>query len=70
MKLKRILALMGALLIPVLFIVSIFLFIANNPNAMLFLAIALGASVFFLPVMYLAAKFPKDMGQVRSLIHI
>ena len=44
--------------------VSIILMIMENPYGRLFLAISLGTSVIFLPVVYLATKLPKDIGEM------
>lgn len=64
MELRRIVALVCALAIPVLYIITIVLSIIGNPHSQLFLAISLGASFFLAPVMYLVTRFPKDIGEV------
>ena len=65
---KRIIALVGALAVPVLYIVAIILFATGNPNAELVLAVAIGVSLFIMPVIYLLTKFPKDMAEIYSNI--
>ena len=62
----QIIALLGALSVPVLYIVSIVLFIINNQYAELFLATAIGVSLFIMPLIYLMTKFPKDMAEIYS----
>ena len=57
-------ALLCALAVPMLYIISIILMIAENPYGWLFLAISLGTSMVFLPIIYLAAKLPKDIGEM------
>lgn len=64
MELRRIIALICALVIPVLYIITIILSIIGNPHSQLFLAISLGTSFFLAPVMYLVTRFPKDIGEV------
>lgn len=62
----QIIALLSALSVPVLYIVSIVLFIINNQYAELFLAMAIGVSLFIMPLIYLMTKFPKDMAEIYS----
>ena len=58
MNFRQILALVCAIIIPVLYIITIILLIAGNPYGQLFLAISLGA------IMYLVTKLPKDMAEI------
>ena len=58
MNFRQILALVCAIIIPVLYI------IAGNPYGQLFLAISLGATFFLIPIMYLVTKLPKDMAEI------
>ena len=62
----QIIALLCALSVPVLYIVSIVLFIINNQYAELFVAMAIGVSLFIMPLIYLMTKFPKDMAEIYS----
>ena len=62
--LRRIAALLCALSIPVMYILAIVLMISENPYGRLFLAIFMGMSMVLLSIMYLATKFPKDMGEI------
>ena len=63
MNLRQILALLCAIIIPILYIITIILLIMGNPYGQLFLAISLGATFFLLPIMYLVTKLPKDMAE-------
>ena len=62
-ELRRLVALLCALVVPTLYIISIILIITENPYGRLFLAISLGTSIF-LPIVYLATKLPKDIGEM------
>ncbi len=42
------------------------IFWLNNQYAELFLAMAIGVSVFIMPLIYLMTKFPKDMAEIYS----
>lgn len=64
MNFRQILALLCAIIIPVLYIIAIILLIIGNPYGQLFLAISLGATFFLIPVMYLVTKLPKDMAEI------
>lgn len=64
MNFRQILALVCAIIIPVLYIITIILLIAGNPYGQLFLAISLGATFFLIPIMYLVTKLPKDMAEI------
>ena len=63
-ELRRLVALVCALVVPLLYIISIILMVMENPYGRLFLAISLGASMVFLPIVYLATKLPKDIGEM------
>lgn len=63
-ELRRLVALVCALTVPTLYIISIILMVMENPYGRLFLAISLGTSMVFLPVVYLATKLPKDIGEM------
>lgn len=63
-ELRRIVALICALLIPMLYIITVMLFIMGNSYGEIFLAISMGASFFLMPVMYMVTKFPKDMAEM------
>ena len=63
-ELRRLVALLCALVVPALYIISIILIITENPYGRLFLAISLGTSMVFLPIVYLATKLPKDIGEM------
>lgn len=58
--------LLCALSVPILYIVSIILFIIDNQYAEIFLAMAVGVSLFIMPLIYLMTKFPKDMAEIYS----
>ncbi len=63
-ELRRLIALLCALVVPTLYIISIILMIVENPYGRLFLVISLGTSMVFLPIVYLATKLPKDIGEM------
>lgn len=63
-ELRRLVALLCALAVPMLYIVSIILMVMEIPYGRLFLAISLGTSMVFLPIVYLATKLPKDIGEM------
>ena len=65
MNTKRVIALIAALAIPVLYII---LFIIGNDYANLFLAVSLGGTFFLTPVIYLLTRVPKDIGEVSGNI--
>ena len=65
-ELRRLVALLCALVVPALYIISIILIITENPYGRLFLAISLGTSMVFLPIVYLATKLPKDIGDMMD----
>ena len=62
MNFRQILALVCAIIIPVLYIITIILLIAGNPYGQLFLAISLGAT-FFLPYHVSGDKATKGYGR-------
>lgn len=64
MNFKQIIALLCAIAIPILYIITIVLLIIGNPYGQLFLAITLGVTFFLIPVMYLVTKLPKDMAEI------
>ena len=64
MNFRQILALVCAIIIPVLYIITIILLIAGNPYGQLFLAISFGVTFFLIPIMYLVKKLPKDMAEI------
>ena len=64
MNFRQILALVCAIIIPVLYIITIILLIAGNPYGQLFLAISFGVTFFLIPIMYLVTKLPKDMAEI------
>lgn len=63
-ELRQIVAMLCALLIPMLYIITVMLFIMGNSYGEIFLAISMGASFFLMPVMYMVTKFPKDMAEM------
>lgn len=63
-ELRRLVALLCALVVPLLYIISIILMVMENPYGRLFLAISLGTSMVFLPIVYLATKLPNDIGEM------
>ena len=58
MNAKRVIALIAALAIPVLYIITI----------ILFLAVSLGGTFFLTPVIFLLTRVPKDIGEVSGNI--
>lgn len=64
MNFRQIAALICAVAIPILYIITIILLIIGNSYGQLFLAISLGATFFLLPIMYLVTKLPKDMAEI------
>lgn len=66
LRLHQMIALLCALLVPVSYIVSIILFIIENQYAGMFLAMAIGVSMFIMPSIYLMTKFPKDMAEIYN----
>ena len=64
MKKRRILAFVGAIIIPLLYLISIILLVTENKYGMVFLVSTLAATFFLVPVIYLVIKFPKDMGEM------
>lgn len=62
----QIIALLCALSVPILFIVSIILFSIENQYAELFLAMAIGISLFIMPLIYFMTKFPKDLAEIYN----
>ena len=67
-KLKpyQMIALLCAVAVPVLYIVVIILIAAGTQYAEVMLAVAIGVSMFMMPVMYLVTKYPKDMAETYS----
>lgn len=63
-ELRRIIALLSALAIPVLYVVTIVLLVLGNSCGRIFLAISMGASIFLMFTMYAVTKFPKDMAEM------
>ena len=68
LKPHQIIALICAFSVPVLYVVSIILFVIENTYAEIFLAIAIGISMFIMPAMYAVTKFPKDLAEIYSNI--
>ena len=68
MNFRQILALVCAIIIPVLYIITIILLIAGNPYGQLFLAISFGVTFFLIPIMYLVTKLPKDMEEFYGYV--
>ena len=68
MNAKQVIALIAALAIPVLYIITIILFIMGSDYANLFLAVSLGGTFFLTPVVYLLTRVPKDIGEVSGKI--
>ncbi len=66
LRLHQMIALLCALLVPVSYIVSIILFIIENQYAGMFLAMAIGVSMFIMSSIYLMTKFPKDMAEIYN----
>lgn len=66
LRLYQVIALLCALSVPVLYMVSIILFSIENQYAQLFLAMAIGVSLFIMPLIYFMTKFPKDMAEIYS----
>lgn len=52
MNAKRVIALIASLAIPVLYIITIILFMIGNDYANLFLAVSLGGTFFLTPVIF------------------
>lgn len=63
-ELSRVVALVCALVIPILYMITIILFLLKNSYGSLFLAISMGTSFVLLPAMYAVTKFPKDMAEI------
>ena len=63
-ELRRIVALLSALLIPVLYIITVMLFIMGNSYGEIFLAISMGASIVLMPAMYAVTKIPRDIAEM------
>ena len=68
MNAKRVIALIAALAIPVLYIITIILFMIGSDYANLFLAVSLGGTFFLTPVIFLLTTVPKDVGEVSGNI--
>ena len=68
LKPHQIVALICAFSVPLLYVVSIILFVIENTYAEIFLAIAIGISMFIMPAMYAVTKFPKDLAEIYSNI--
>lgn len=68
MNKRRIIALAAAVFIPLTYLITIILALIGSRYTSLFLAISLWASILMLPLVYLAAKFPKDMGEIYEHI--
>ena len=68
MNAKRVIALIAALAIPVLYIITIILFMIGNDYANLFLAVSLGATIILTPLSILLKRVPKDIGEVSGII--
>lgn len=66
LKLHQIIAFICALSVPVFYIGAIILYSISNQYADLFLAMAIGESLFIMPLIYFATKFPKDMAEIYS----
>lgn len=67
-KTQRMVALVCALAIPVLYVITIIFYAVGSPKAPVFFAIAFARSFFLFPVMYLVLKFPKEV--VETYFHM
>ena len=68
MNKRRFIALIGALFLPVLFVISIVLFFTGSQYATVFLVISFAASLGILPLLYLLTKFPRDIADIYANI--
>ena len=68
LKPHQIIALICAFSVPVLYVVSIILFVIENTYAEIFLALAIGISMFIMPAVYAVTKFPKDLAEIYNNI--
>ena len=57
----RIVVLLCALAIPVMYVTTMILFAIGDPKGTVFMAISFSASFFLMPVMYAVTKFPRDV---------
>ena len=57
----RIVVLLCALAIPVMYVTTLILFALGDPKGTVFMAISLSASFFLMPVMYAVTKLPRDV---------
>jgi len=60
-SLVRIVVLLCALAIPVLYVITLVLFALGDPKGTVFMAISFSASFFLMPVMYAVMKLPRDV---------
>ena len=60
----RIVVLLCALAIPVMYVTTLILFALGDPKGTVFMAISLSASFFLMPVMYAVTKLPRDVVEV------
>ena len=60
----RIVVLLCALAIPVMYVTTLILFALGDPKGTVFMAISFSASFFLMPVMYAVTKFPRDIVEV------
>ena len=60
-SLVRIVVLLCALAIPVLYVTTLILFAFGDPKGTVFMAISFSASFFLMPVMYVVIKLPRDV---------
>ena len=60
----RIVVLLCALAIPVMYVTTLILFALGDPKGTVFMAISLSASFFLMPVMYAVTKLPRDIVEV------
>ena len=60
-SLVRIVVLLCAIAIPVMYVTTLILFAFGDPKGTVFMAIAFSASFFLMPVMYVVTKLPRDI---------
>ena len=62
--LVRIVILLCALAIPVMYVTTLILFALGDPKGTVFMAISFSASFFLMPVMYIVTKLPWDVAEI------
>ena len=60
----RIVVLLCALAIPVMYVTTLILFALGDPKGTVFMAISFSASFFLMPVMYAVTKLPRDVVEI------